>query len=534
MEKDKYLLSKPTAYCFASAPPETSQPSVSQQEYSQYGYLQQEYPQQPNPTLSYSPQQQYNIPLPPPKYEPPPSHAPPHNTVQVRPSGFFNRIQTNRPQMNVLNAAALIFISGGMNIAWSIGFRSRLYYNITTHVSVAWFIGAIIGAAISGFLPKFLPKRAITLFCSMLTIIGGIVNASTHYNINALTAALYMNGIANGLVFAPTLVVAGELAVFYMRGKICSSTEQLSFNFGIFLQILIHSTSSDSTCHYDGFNPDRISGILSAVFGFIGLCLAALLFIESPVALLDMGLEDHATDALRRLQHPFTFNGETYAQLAEHKLYVAENKQLSSEQSAVEACPAFVKLCILRVLNAMSISSFIYYALWLSTDDFYKENETRSTFLIFGACRLLGSFITSFLMDSIGRKKSTLLGLIVCGCLAIGIGNQYHFPDYKYVELLLDIFQAFAGVAFAASSAYLAEAYPLKVKQHFISFTFIVELVVFIVITSHDVVNEFFYVIGGIYIAVFLLSIWSLPETRRTTLLESQRRFRGCCGSKRP
>lgn len=60
-------------------------------------------------------------------------------------------------------SATLIFISGGMNIAWSIGFRRTVYSYLTTHLRIAWFIGAIIGAAISGFLPKVVPKRAITV-----------------------------------------------------------------------------------------------------------------------------------------------------------------------------------------------------------------------------------------------------------------------------------------------------------------------------------------------------------------------------------
>lgn len=64
---------------------------------------------------------------------------------------------------NCIFIASLIFITGGINIAWSIGFRHRIYNNVSTHVSVAWFIGAIIGAAISSFLPKAIPRKVITV-----------------------------------------------------------------------------------------------------------------------------------------------------------------------------------------------------------------------------------------------------------------------------------------------------------------------------------------------------------------------------------
>lgn len=361
----------------------------------------------------------------------------------------------------------------------------------------------------------------------MLVLISGILNASTHQNMDALTAALYLNGIANGLALAPTLALAGELAVFYMRGKICAATEQLSFNLGIFLQILISTTLSTSY-YSDGSNPERINGILAAVFGFLGLCFATLLFIESPVDLLASGQDLEATDALRRLQRPYVVNSEVYAQLAEHKLYVAENKELPPEQSFVQATPAFTKLCILRALNAISISSFMFYAVLVSASTSHNYWETRWSYIPFGVCRLLGSIIACFWMDSIGRKKSTLLGLVACGGLAFGIASQFHHPLYNGVTIMLDIFQLFAGVAFAASSAYLAEAYPLIVKQHFISVTFIVELLVLIIISTCDITNDFFYVIGGIYTAVFILAMWCLPETQRTTLRESQKKFRGC------
>ncbi|KRF84746.1 uncharacterized protein [Drosophila virilis] len=390
MKSDKYLPPEAPAYGFPSAPSETPQdcqpPGYSQQEYHRYGYsqaTQNVFPQRTQPQQVYTqhphpPPLQSFGPLPPHTYGlPKPPQPPAQSIVQVRPSGCFNRDKTNRPQMNVLSAATLIFISGGMNIAWSIGFRRTVYLYLTTHLRIAWFIGAIIGAAISGFVPKMVPKRAITLFCSMLVLISGILNASTHQNMDALTAALYLNGIANGLVLAPTLALAGELA------------------------------------------------------GSAG-------------------------------------------------------------------------------------SSHSYW-------------ETMWSFIPFGACRLLGSFIACFWMDSIGRKKSTLLGLVACGGLAFGIASQFHHPIYNGVTIMLDIFQLFAGVAFAASSAYLAEAYPLIVKQHFISVTFIVELLVFIIISTCDITNEFFYVIGGIYTAVFIMAMWCLPETQRTTLRESQKKFRGCC-----
>ncbi|KAL7733919.1 hypothetical protein ACLKA6_011624 [Drosophila palustris] len=577
MKNDKYLPPEPPAFNFTSAPTEAqlnySPPSYSQHEYPPQGCPPQGYPPQGYPTQGYPqgypsqgyPQQGYPLQgfpqqvhpqqvypqqvfpqhtyppqsfVPPPQtYGPPPAQQfaphtpqslPQQNIVLVRPNGCFKRTKINRPQSNVLTAASLIFVTGGINIAWSIGFRHRIYNTVSVHVSVAWFIGAIIGAAISSFLPKAISRKVITLFCSMLVMIGGIVNASTHYNLDAVKANLYLNGIANGLVFAPTLALAGELSVFYMRGKISTSIEQLSFNLGIFLQIVIYSGYSPSSYHSNGFNPELASGIIAAVFGFMGLVFATVLFIESPVDLVASGREQAAMDALRRLQRLVTPSDQTLAQLEEHKRYVAENESMSREKSFNHAVPAFIKLCLLRGLSALSISSFFYEMLYRAN---VYDNWTGEYYIVFGACRLLGSFLASLFVDSLGRKAPILVGLAGSTAFAFVAASQVGLP-YGAAEIWLYSFQSFAGVTFTISSAYLSEAYPLKVKQSFISFTFIIEMLVFIVIGTSDLIEVFLYIVGGLLLATFVLAIFWMPETRRASLREAQQKFRGfltCC-----
>lgn len=347
-----------------------------------------------------------------------------------------------------------------------------------------------------------------------MVLIGGIVNVSSHYNVDALTAGLYLNGIANGLLFAPTLALAGEQAAFYMRGKFTTCTEQLSFNIGIVVQILLCDTWRPSHNHYDSINPETMHWIFNCLFGFTGLCCAAFLFIESPVDLLVAGREMAANDAVRRLQcDPTPYND--FYQLQEHRSYIAQNDELTREQSFVQACPILIKLSILRALNAISISCFMF-------DILYYCN---GSYIIFGICRCIGSIFSSTFVDSLGRKGLTLAGLLIASIFAYTIGGLMFYP-YNNKFMLLCFFQLFCGIAFAPSSAYISEAYPLKVKQSFISFTFMIELVVFIIFSICDPIQEFWYVIGGIYTATFVLGIWCLPETHRTTLREALQKFR--------
>ncbi|EDV96952.1 GH16561 [Drosophila grimshawi] len=532
MQNDKYMGPEPPAYGFTSAPPQASQnyPPQNNPQYGyppSQGYPQPGYPQQGYPPQSFSPPPQSYGQPPPQNYGPPPPQnygPPPTTTIIVQPNGWYSRNQRNKPQSNAAGAAALIFLTGGMNIAWSMGFRDIYLLSLNLHTCVAWFIGGIIGALLSCFLANKLPKKIVLCFCSLLVIIGGIVLSTTRLNIQAIEASLYLNGIANGLAFAPTMALVGEVAVSYMRGPIAASIEQFS--------VITAWTTND---YYNDFTTQQMQGTLSAICGLIALIIAALLCIESPVIMLANGEEQKAIDALRRLQRPATVTNETFAQLDEHKRYLAQNKEMSTAQSIIQAFPAFVRLCYLRALNAMSLSALVFYAMFLTLSYSNIFGYTYIwQYIVFGISRWLGTAISSFCMESAGRKKTILLGLVVSGGIAFGIANLIsYYPRMSTDTLfsLLCVYQLFAGIAFTSTSAYMSEAYPLGVKQHFIGSTYILEMLVFIIIGCVDYSlgghKIFFYSVGGLSIFGFLMGIFCLPETRRTTLRESQDKFKG-------
>ncbi|XP_030372994.1 hexose transporter HXT8-like [Scaptodrosophila lebanonensis] len=507
-------------------PPPYGYPQSYPPQYAAQSYLPQGYPGPPSaqtyPAQNYQPSQPYG---------PGQQQRP---TIGVPPEGCFRRNQKNKPQSNAVGAAALIFISGGMNIALSAGFHNSY---LTIHMRVCWFIGAIIGALFSCFLANQISKKIIFQFSSFLVLIGGIVLACTKHNQNAMTAGLYLDGIANGFVFAPTLALAGEVVVFYMRGSITTNVEQMCYGIGFFLQI-IYSMSWNSGA---AITSEQLHGLLSTVYGIIGLIIGSFLTIESPVLVLATKNEEAALDTLRLLQEPFTITSETYEQLAEHKRYLEKNKVLSTCESLVQAIPAFIRLVFLRALNAMSMSQVAGYAFTLATYTVYRNQA--GPYVVFGLCRWLGNFITAFCTDTVGRKKLVLLGLLVTASMAIGAASKldssyksWKFPKYnphdmESVMALLCVYQVFAGVAFTPTSAYLSEAYPLGVKQNMISFTFIAEMLVFLIINATDLsftgTVNFFYILGGISAFSFVVGIWTFPETKRTTLRESQDKFRG-------
>lgn len=429
------------------------------------------------------------------------------------------------------------------------GFRGPIRYVSSSHNNVAWFIGGIIGAVISCFLTNKVAKKYVMvsdelskklysfcqtfkppfpqLFASVLVSIGGLVIACTKNNGEATLAGSYLDGIANGLVFAPFLALAGELAVPDIRGKLATNMEQLSLQCGFLLQIIYTSSWTYSYYYSNDFSSENLKGVISAICGFSALLMALLLTIESPVLMLANNDEQGALDALRRLQKPATLTDETYEQLAEHKRYLAHNKDMTVGQSISQALPTFLRLVYLRAMNAMSLSSHVAWTLAFSV---YLQGERypEGWYLLLAVFRFVGALIPAFGIDSLGRKKPLLLGMIIGCAMAFAIGVQYSLAHaFQGVPILVVIFEFFAGMAFTGTSAYLSEAYPLGVKQHFIALTFIVEMFVFMIISLIDFNiiyggSQLFYGVGSLYIVGFILGAVSLPETRMMTLRGAQ------------
>ncbi|KAH8345728.1 hypothetical protein KR067_002402, partial [Drosophila pandora] len=445
--------------------------------------------------------------------------------------GCCNRDVRNQPQANAVGAAALIFVSGGLHIAWSIGFDSLFAeLEVTNHVRICWFTAAIIGALLGGFFSRKFPYKILMEFCSLLTVISGLVMSCTKLNLNALLTARYLNGFANGLALAPTLAMAGELTVFYKRGTTTSAGEQWPTTIGMFVQIVfsvIWDQESD-------FTEEQFQGVLTVILGVLAFLFAFKTSIESPVDLLEAGQEQAAIDALSRLQRPQTVTAETYDQVSDHRSYLSHNSSLGW----THAFPALLRLTLLRFLYGVSSSTMVAFTLYYTSMRVYGGSS--GPFVLFGLFRLIGSFSCAFALDTLGRKIPLLLGLVIAGGLSFGIASRFAgtgvlpYGNMRMALWLLLIFQLFAGIAFAPLSSYLSEAFPRKIKRQCIAISYVVEMLAQLLICQVDLGSEvsggnpialFFFSSGSFLLCGFLTSVWFMPETKDTTLLQAQIKF---------
>lgn len=355
---------------------------------------------------------------------------------------------------------------------------------------------------------------------------------------DAIIASRYINGIAVGLVFPLTFVLVGEEVVKSMRGMNAAAVDTMSFGCGIFIQIIYSYTWTSGV--EQSFSVTQMNGCLNILWGIIGFIIAFSLLKESPLYYLARGQEEKAIDVLRQLQRPYTITFETYEQLEEHKRYLAESKEKSFLQSAIMGLPALLKLCFYRSFMALSFSFFVNYAFTYAC--VATARLSIWPFYIYGLARWLGAMVFMFSLDSKGRKPSMTTGFLVCCCLAFTVAGIFddkrNLVSYDYmnaVRYLLILYQLFASSAMASSSVYLSEAFPLAVKPYYISIVFIVEMLVHIIIlcskSKISVLNlfdmpDYFYALGSLSFAFFLVAIFAMPETKWNTLRECLAKFR--------
>ncbi|EDV96951.1 uncharacterized protein LOC6558829 [Drosophila grimshawi] len=447
-------------------------------------------------------------------------------------NSWLSRSRKNQPQWNALGTGSVIFISGGMSLAWGAGFASHSTHlellTLTVHMQVCWYAAALLGAILSAALTHRTPQRPVYVFSSCLVVISGILFLSMPLQSNAIIAARYLDGFANGLIFVPMMTSVGELSVLETRGVLAAAVEQLNHNFGILI-LLTYTAIWQSEWNVN-ILPDQIHGLLDILFGVVGLAMALTYCIESPVFLLLRRNEQAAVAALRHLQRPYVVTSETFLLLDEHKRYVAANRDLSWPQSIQRGLVPLLKVGTHRSLYALSLTPIVWRALFEAGVQTAPHFHTWP-YVVFGILRWGGCISVVFLMDTVGRKKPTLFGTFAGGVFAISFALVLDRGGSMSSSLaLLFCFQLFAGVAHAASSVYLTEAFPLAVKPYFVGTTYAIELLIGISFCSYvpttAAICIYFYTLGGISLIFFLLGIFCLPETKLTTPMAAHLKIR--------
>uniref|UniRef100_W8C4K9 Solute carrier family 2, facilitated glucose transporter member 1 n=1 Tax=Ceratitis capitata TaxID=7213 RepID=W8C4K9_CERCA len=434
----------------------------------------------------------------------------------------------DRPQTIAVIPDAFIFLTSGMNLALSLGW----YYNsVSSHFQFAWFVGIIIGALLSAGLTQILIKRYFVLLSSFLVVVAGILYTACPYESTVLLVARYLNGIGTGLITVPFIVHCSEISATAKRG-FTLGLEQLCVALGIFIQVTYIALWDIN----NSVSPTRVHGIFCLGFGLGALGLAYLV-IESPVYYVRQANDAEALNSLTCLQLPTILTEEKKLLLQVHKDYVTMNEYIGRGDSFINGLGPLLRMIFYRGLLAFTFSLPYSMQLYFSTA-MGVSNDSQWTSPFYAAIRILGVLAAISMFDIIGRKLIGLIGLLVMGGLGIGIAVIFAYMENWVQEnpmrlacVLLLVFQLFAGLYAPTTTVYLGEAFPMIVKPYFVALCVCVECTVHIVVICtftfnlHEiyVFNTFTY---ALVFACFLLFLFTIPETKLTTLNDAQERFR--------
>lgn len=372
---------------------------------------------------------------------------------------------------------------------------------------------------------------------SILVVISGILQISQPSIHDVIESSRYLNGIAVGMVFPMTFIIIGEELDKTLRGLNAVLIDTLSFGCGILIQIMY--SVSWTTKAENSFKAIQFLGLLSVTCGILAFIMSSIYTIESPVYYLMRGEEQMANDTLKRLQ-PANISQQEHAELMqEYKNYVGQHRTRTFLENAVYGFPALLKLCFYRSFVALGFSYFINFSFTHASTVTGPTNLQR--YFLYGFARFLGPIIASSIMDSKGRKLSMVVGFSFSTILSFIMAiiftdnTKYFRLDYMLaVRYLLIFFQLFISMSVSSSSPYLSEAFPLPIKPFYVAIVFIVEMLVHIIVISYRHIlpgklyhlAEYYYALGGLSLAMFLVAIFVMPETKNCSLVKCLPKFR--------
>ena len=137
--------------------------------------------------------------------------------------------------------------------------------------------------------------------------------------------------------------------------------------------------------------------------------------------------------------------------------------------SSCKECLQTFALCWMWFTNDLN-----YYGIAIASGDF--GGALHRDFVLFSICEIPGNLITIYILDKIGRKRSTLIGYVATSLSLISFGFMQHF-DVKLMPLRVSlgiISKMFNILAWSATSVWSGELYPTHVRSQAVGLFIIV------------------------------------------------------------
>lgn len=367
-------------------------------------------------------------------------------------------------------------------------------------------------------------------------IIGNVLFIIWDESYAAIVIGRLLTSLAHGLVFITLISHAGENASKNMRGTILSTINCMLYT-AIF--IAVHVTGNvqlNDKGRAQNVSSERILGIIALIFVLASIICTITVTVETVPYLLRKNKPNMAMVNMKHLRDVASETPQITKEMGELSLMIIQDKENNANIFNNGNGKPLILIIIVRLMVSLT-NNLLLNTVLIGTCQLIIYHYRLAPLLLVGP-RLAVSIVQIFYADFFGRKtqiivSSTLAGLTMIG-LGIFINTTNIFISYYVPSIFAIWFQLFCSMGIdQMADVYLSEAFSTAKKPWSISFVMGIEHVfhVFMIgmaftnITINHISALVF--ITGIFITAFGITLlFTLPETRGTTLKQARDLFR--------
>lgn len=328
-------------------------------------------------------------------------------------------------------AAFIATIGGfiaGTTLAWTAPagpmMEKNQYAFAVTNENLAWVgafmpLGAMLGCPVTAGLVDKLGRKNMMLIMTIPTLIGWAMIIWAE-SVVWVCAGRLLTGFASGSYSVIVPLYTSEIAEKEIRGTL-GTYFQLQVTGGILFTYVIGSF----------FNIFGLS-IICAIIPIVYACLMVLI-PESPIFHLMKGRVEKGRLSLRYFRGPYGTVDQELS-IMQDSLAKTERERVPIME-AFQTTPAkrglFIGLGVMLLQQFTGCNAVIFYATFIFKEAGSAMEPNVSTIIV-GVMSVIVTYISTLIVDKLGRKILLLISIIVMGICTLLIGAFFFLKEHEY------------------------------------------------------------------------------------------------------
>lgn len=355
--------------------------------------------------------------------------------------------------------------------------------NTVGNIVSLYEIGCFVGALSTFVIGDVLGRRRTILIGSLFMIAGAVIQAACN-SVGIMILGRIVSGLGMGAINSTVPILQAETSPAVSRGQLVA-LDLTVLNIGIVVSYWV-----DYAFNYSGLTGTktwRVPIALQCVF-IVVLMVCTLIIPDTPRWLASKGREAEAIAVLERLHNKSVDSEEVQESFAGIQQALGHERAASStgwksliapgggwKDDQIQTRKRLLLACFIQAAQQLSgINALIYYSGTLFSQSIGLDSQ-KSALLAGGLnmCLILGSTISIFLIDRVGRKKlliPCITGMSLVMAVQTGLVKKTQEPGSSAVygraaSAMLFVFELFFSLGFQATVWLIpSEVLPLLIR----------------------------------------------------------------------